>query len=436
MSLPIVAIIGRPNVGKSTLFNRLLKKRLAVVDGRPGVTRDRNYSLCTWNGKSFYLVDTGGLLPSTKNELERQVKAQAESAIEEADFILFLIDNKVGAQDVDFEIAKKLKRINKKVFLVANKVDNEKEEMETYSLKRLGLGDPYPVSATSGRNATELLDDIAKLIPETVQAEEEKGIKVAIIGRPNVGKSTFINTLLGEEKLVVSEMPGTTRDSIDTQLKIKDDDFIFIDTAGLRKKSKIIDDLEYYTSLRSLRSIQRADVCLLLTEAQEGMVNQDLKIAQETVEMWKGLVIGVNKWDLIVKETKTADQYSKWIKSYAPFLDFVPVIYISSKTGQRVEKTIELVKEVYLERKKRIETSELNQKLEPEIKRQPPPSFKGKYVRLYYCTQTDTEPPTFVFFSNYPEYLKKPYLKFLQNKIREHFGFKGCPIKIKVNKRE
>jgi GTP-binding protein len=231
-------------------------------------------------------------------------------------------------------------------------------------------------------------------------------------------------------------MPGTTRDSIDTKIRIKEDEFIFIDTAGLKKRSKIIDDLEYYTSLRSLRSIQRADVCLLLTEAQEGMVNQDLKIAQETVEMWKGLVIGVNKWDLIVKETKTADQYSKWIKSYAPFLDFVPVIYISSKTGQRVEKTIELVKEVYLERKKRIETSDLNQKLEMEIKRQPPPSVKGKYVKLYYCTQTDIEPPTFVFFCNYPEHLKKPYLRFLQNKIREHFGFNGCPIKIKVNKRE
>lgn len=436
MSLPIVAIIGRPNVGKSTLFNRLLKKRLAVVHDRPGVTRDRNYSLCTWNGKTFYLVDTGGLLASTKNELERQVKAQAEAAVEEADFILFLIDNKVGAQDVDYEIARKLKRINKKVFLVANKVDNEKEELETYSLSRLGLGDPYAVSATSGRNATELLDDIAKLIPEAEPAEEEKGIKVAIIGRPNVGKSTFINRLLGEEKLVVSEMPGTTRDSIDTKIRLKDEDFIFIDTAGLRKRSKIIDDLEYYTSLRSLRSIQRADVCLLLTEAQEGMVNQDLKIAEETVEMWKGLVIGVNKWDLIQKETKTAEQYTEWIQSYAPFLDFVPVIYLSSKSGQRVEKAIDLVKEVYLERKKRIETSELNQKLEPEIKRQPPPSVKGKYIKLYYCTQTDTEPPTFVFFCNYPEHLKKPYLRFLQSKIREHFGFKGCPIKIKINRRE
>ncbi len=436
MSLPIVAIIGRPNVGKSTLFNRLLKKRLAVVDDRPGVTRDRNYSLCNWNGKDFYLVDTGGLLTSTKSELERQVKAQAEAAIEEADFILFLIDNKVGAQDVDFEIAKRLKKINKRVFLVANKVDNEKEELETYSLKRLGLGDPYPVSATSGRNATELLDDVVRLIPETLAAEEQAGIKVAIIGRPNVGKSTFVNTLLGEEKLVVSEIPGTTRDSIDTTVRIGEDDFTLIDTAGLKKRTKIADDIEYYTSLRSLRSIQRADVCLLLAESQTGLVNQDLKIAQEAVETWKGLVIGINKWDLLLKESKTADHYTKWIKSYAPFLDFVPVIYISSKTGQRVEKAIELVKEVYLERKKRIETSELNQALEPDIKRQPPPSVKGKYVKLYYCTQTDVEPPTFVFFCNYPEYLKKPYLKFLQNKIREHFGFKGCPIKIKVNKRE
>jgi len=232
MPLPIVAIIGRPNVGKSTLFNRLLKRRLAVVDGRPGITRDRNYAPCTWNGKSFYLVDTGGLLPSTKDELEKQVKAQAESAIDEADIILFLIDNKVGAQEIDLEIVKKLKRTNKKVLLVANKVDSEKEEPEAYPLVKLGLGDPYPVSATSGRNATELLDDISGLIPEVIPADEEQGIKVAVIGRPNVGKSTFVNTLLGEEKLVVSPTPGTTRDSIDTSIRIKEDGFILIDTAG------------------------------------------------------------------------------------------------------------------------------------------------------------------------------------------------------------
>jgi GTP-binding protein len=436
MSLPIVAIIGRPNVGKSTLFNRFLKKRLAVVHNRPGVTRDRNYASCTWNGKSFYLVDTGGLLPSTKNELEKQVKAQAESAIDEADIILFLIDSKVGAQEIDLEIAKKLKKTNKKVLLVANKVDNEKEELEVYSHTRLGLGEPYPISAENGRNATELLDDISRLIPESILEEEEKGIKVAVIGRPNVGKSTFVNTLLGEEKLIVSQMPGTTRDSIDTRIRINQEDFVLIDTAGLRKKSKMVDDLEFHTSLRSLRSIQRADVCLLLAEAPVGLINQDLKIASEVIEMWKGLVMGINKWDQLQKESKTIDYYTKWIKNFAPFLDFVPVIFISAKTGQRLEKTMEFIKEVYLERRKRIPTNELNQKLEPEIKKQPPPSVQGKYIKLYYCTQTDTEPPTFVFFCNYPELLKKPYLKYLQGKIREHFGFKGCPIRIKVNKRE
>ena len=436
MSLPIVAIIGRPNVGKSTLFNRFLKKRVAVVHNRPGVTRDRNYASCTWNGKSFYLVDTGGFLPATKNELEKQVKAQAESAIAEADLILFLIDSKAGTQEIDLEIAKRLKKTNKKVLLVANKVDNEKEELEVYSHTRLGLGEPYAISATNGRNATELLDDISKLIPESIPVEEEKGIKVAVIGRPNVGKSTFVNTLLGEEKLIVSQMPGTTRDSIDTRIKINQDDFILIDTAGLRKKSNIKDDLEFHTSLRSLRSIQRSDVCLLLTEAPVGLVNQDLKIASEVIEMWKGLVMGINKWDQLQKESKTVDYYTKWIKTYAPFLDFVPIIFISAKTGQRVEKTMDLIKEIYLERKIRITTNELNQKLEPEIKKQPPPSVQGKYIKLYYCTQTDIEPPTFVFFCNYPELLKKPYLKYLQSKIREHFGFKGCPIRIKVNKRE
>jgi GTP-binding protein len=435
MSLPIVAIIGRPNVGKSTLFNRLLKKRLAVVDDSPGVTRDRNYATCTWNGKNFYLVDTGGLLPSTKDELEKQVKAQAESAIEEADVILFLVDNKVGAQEIDLEIVKKLKKANKKVLLVANKVDNQKEELETYFLARLGLGNPYPVSAENGRNATELLEEIVKLIPEAL-AEEEKGIKVAVIGRSNVGKSTFVNTLLGEQKLVVSHVPGTTRDSIDSRVKIRGDDFVLIDTAGLRKRSKIKDDLEYYITLRSLRSIQRADVCLLLTEAPAGLVNQDLKIASEVIDMWKGLVIGVNKWDVIEKESKSADYYTRWIKAYAPFLDFVPINFISAKTGQRVRKIMDLIKEVYSERRKRIPTNELNKILEAEIKKQPPSAVKGKYIKLYYCTQTEIQPPTFVFFCNYPELLKKPYLRYLENKIREHFGFIGCPLRIKVNKRE
>ncbi len=435
MSLPIVAIIGRPNVGKSTLFNRLLKKRLAVVDNRAGVTRDRNYATCTWNDKSFYLVDTGGLLPSTKDELEKQVKAQAESAMDEADIILFLVDNKVGAQEIDLEIARKLRKSDKKVFLVANKADNQKEELEAHSLARLGLGEPYPISAENGRNATELLEEISRLLPE-VKPEEEKGIKVAVIGRPNVGKSTFVNTLLGEQKLVVSQTPGTTRDSIDSRVRIEEDDFILIDTAGLRKRTRVKDDLEYYITLRTLRSIQRADVCLLLTEAPAGLINQDLKIATEVIDMWKGLVIGVNKWDMIEKENKSADYYTKWIKSYAPFLDFVPVSFISAKTGQRVRKMMELVKEIYLERRKRIPTNELNKILEAEIKKQPPSAVKGRYVKIYYCTQTDIMPPTFVFFCNYPDLLKKPYLKYLENKIREHFGFAGCPLRIKVNKRE
>ncbi|MDH4224005.1 MAG: ribosome biogenesis GTPase Der [candidate division Zixibacteria bacterium] len=435
MPLPIVAIIGSPNVGKSTLFNRLLKKRVAVVDDRPGVTRDRNYAPCTWNGKNFYLVDTGGLIPSTRNELEIQVKVQSESAIAEADLILFLIDNKIGPQEIDLEIARRLRKANKKVLLVANKVDNQKEEQEIYTLSRLGLGEPYPVSAVNGRNATELLEEISRNIPE-VMPEEEKGIKVAVIGRANVGKSTYVNALLGEEKLVVSQTPGTTRDAIDTKIKIKGDDFILIDTAGLRKRVKIKDQLEYYTSLRTIRSIQRADVCLLLTEAPFGMVTQDLKIAGEVMDMWKGLVIGVNKWDMIQKESKSADYYTRWIKSYAPFLEFVPIIFISSKSGQRVEKTIELVKDVYNERGKRIPTNELNSVMEEEIRRQPPSAVKGKYIKIYYCTQTGIEPPSFVFFSNYPDLIKKPYLKYLHNKIREHFGFTGCPIRIKVNKRE
>jgi GTP-binding protein len=435
MSLPIVAIIGRPNVGKSTLFNRILKKRLAVVDGEPGVTRDRNYSPADWAGKSFYLVDTGGLVPTSKNEIEKMVKAQVEIAISEADVILFMVDNKVGAQEIDLDIAKKLKKIEKKVILVASKVDNEKEEIDVHLLNRLGLGTPIPVSAASGRNIGDLLDRVTETLPEKIE-EAEESIKVAVIGRPNVGKSSFVNALLGQDKLIVAEAPGTTRDAIDTKFKLKELNFTLIDTAGLRKKSKVKNDLEYYTSLRTLRSIQRCDVALILMEAPQGLLNQDIKIFQETEEMWKGMVVGVNKWDLVEKDSKTLDHYTQRMKKTAPYLDYLPFVFISAKTKQRIANAMDLVVNVYNEMKKRVETSKLNDILRKEIDRKPPAAAMGKYVKIYYCTQTDIEPPTFVFFCNYPKLLQKTYLRYLENKIREHFGFTGVPLRIKVRKRE
>jgi len=435
MNIPIVTIIGRPNVGKSTLFNRIIKKRKAVVSHEPGVTRDRNYHLTTWNSKSLYLVDTGGLVPQTEDLILKQVKAQAEIAISEADLILFMVDTQVGAQAVDLEIAKKLKKIQKKVILVANKVDNPSQSNEIHVLNKLGLGEPFPVSSVTGDNVAELLDEIVSHLPEEEVREVEEGIKVAVLGRPNVGKSSFVNVLLGEEKLIVTEIPGTTRDSIDTQLEHEGQVYTLIDTAGLRRKAKILNELEYFTSLRTLRSIQRCDVVLLLIEGPEGLLNQDLKIAAEVIESGKGLAILVNKWDLVEKESLTAEVYTETIYRKAPTLNFVPVLYISAKTKKRVIKSLALITEILQERKKRIETNQLNKILGKEIEKQPPAAVKGKYVKIYYITQTDIEPPEFVFFSNHPQLIQESYKRFLERKIREHFGFSGSPLRIKLRKK-
>lgn len=407
------------------------------MDNEPGVTRDRNYASTSWNRKEFYLVDTGGFVPESRTEMERLVKAQAEIAISEADMVLFLVDGKVGAQNIDLEIANRLRKMEKKVLLVANKVDRQKDEADIHLLNKLGLGEPMPVSALNGINIGELLDLIAQSLPEeSVKEEKEETIKVAVIGRPNVGKSSFVNALLGEEKLIVAESPGTTRDSIDTDIEIDGQAYTLIDTAGLRRKSKIKNGIEYYTSLRTLRSIQRCDVALVLIEAQAGLVNQDIKIMGQVGDLKKGMVIGVNKWDLLEKDDKTADYYTKTIKREVPFVDYVPLIFVSAKTKQRVGTSLNLIAQVYNERKKRIDTRKLNEELGKEIERKPPAAVKGKYIKIYYCTQAGIEPPTFVFFCNYPELLQKSYLRYLENRIREHFGFAGVPIRIKIKKRE
>ena len=416
-----------------------------MVDDKPGVTRDRNYASTDWNRREFYLVDTGGFVPESRTEMERLVKAQAEIAISEADMVLFLVDGKVGAQNIDLEIANRLRKMEKKVLLVANKVDRQKDEADIHLLNKLGLGEPVPVSSLNGINIGELLDLIAQSLPvenlaeggkESVKEEKRENIKVAVIGRPNVGKSSFVNALLGEEKLIVAEAPGTTRDSIDTDIEIDGQAYTLIDTAGLRRKSKIKNGIEYYTSLRTLRGIQRCDVALVLIEAQVGLVNQDIKIMSQVDDLKKGMVIGVNKWDIIEKNDKTADYYTKRIKREAPFVDHVPLIFVSAKTKQRIRTSLNLITQIYNERKKRIETRKLNEELGKEIKRKPPAAVKGKYIKIYYCTQTEVEPPTFVFFCNYPELLQKSYLRFLENRIREHFGFMGIPIRIKIKRRE
>jgi len=410
---------------------------MAVVDKTPGVTRDRNYAECSWAGKDFFLVDTGGFIPKTKDQLEKKVLAQVETAIYEADLVLFLVDNKVGIQIIEQDIAKRLRKVGKKIILVANKVDNQKEEQEIFGFKRLGLGDPIAVSAASGRNTGELLDKISDFLPEVkIEEEEKEGIKIAVLGRPNVGKSSLVNAILGEEKLIVTDLPGTTRDSIDTKIQINDKTFTLIDTAGLKRKSRIKEDLDFYTSLRTLRSIQRCDVALVLIEAQEGLLSQDLKIFEEVEKARKGMVMVVNKWDLVEKESTTADFYTKAIQKKAPSLDYIPIIYISAKTKKRLNQTLNLALKVYDERKRRIQTSELNDKMKTEIERRPPAQKMGKYIKIYYVTQTGVEPPTFVFFCNYPEFLQKNYLRFLENRLREHFGYQGVPLRIKVRKRE
>jgi GTP-binding protein len=436
MRLPIVAIIGRPNVGKSTLFNRMIKRKKAVVAEEPGVTRDRNYYPAEWNRKSFYLVDTGGLDPQSNQEIPKLVKAQTEIAIQESDLILFLIDFQVGIQSIELELARQLRKIKKKVVLVVNKVDKPQQLDQLQEARRLGLGEPFGVSAKNGLSVAELLDYMAQELPEEISTSETEGIRVAVIGRPNVGKSSFVNAILGQEKLIVSEIPGTTRDSIDTQIEKEGEKFILVDTAGLRHRSKDIKQLEYYTSLRTLRAIREAEVVALLVEAAEGLVKQDLRIAEQVIEAGKGIIIVVNKWDLVDTKVATPEDFSKYVQQRASFLTFAPFLFVSAKTGLRMSKTLPLVSEIYKERQKRVETSELNEKIGAEIERNPPPAAKGKYIKIYYITQVDTEPPEFVFFSNYPELLADHYLRFLEQKIRVHFGFEGVPFKMKLKKRK
>ncbi len=433
---PTVAIIGRPNVGKSTLFNRLIGRRDAIVDDRPGVTRDRHFAAAEWNGRRFWLVDTGGMVPGAKDALSQAVGAQVETAVAESDVVLFLVDIEEGVHPADLEIAAYLRTANRPIVLVANKADRLPDETRHLAFYELGLGDPFPISAAIGKSSGDLLDRIVALLPPAADAEEAAVTQVAVVGRPNVGKSSLVNRLLGEERLVVAAEPGTTRDAIDTPLRWNDRTLVFIDTAGLRRRSKVQDDIEFYSTLRTARAIERADVCVLVVDAQVGMDTQDLKIATTAWEQGTGLIIAVNKWDLIEeKDSNTAVRGESEVMERAPSLEFVPFLYLSAKTGQRVPKLLELIVGVAAEREKRVPTAEVNRVLGALVDRQQPPQPVGESVRLLYASQIGTAPPRFAIVSNRPEAIPESYARYLVKGFREAWQFTGSPVNLKLRRR-
>ena len=437
MAKPIVAIVGRPNVGKSTLFNRIAEKRVSIVDDTPGVTRDRIYADAEWTGHQFALVDTGGIDFSETDALLPAMRNQAKLAMEEADVILFVVDGKVGITDVDHQIVLMLRTTKKPVVLAVNKVDSMKGIPDSYEFYGLGLGEPIAVSAANAMNLGDLLDAIVKDLPEEVEvADEPDTIRVAVVGRPNVGKSSLVNALLGEERLVVSNIPGTTRDAVETYFKQDGITFVFVDTAGMRRRGKIDAALERYSVIRSLRAIDRADVVLMLIDAAEGVSEQDKKIAGYVHESGRASVLVVNKWDLIEKDGKTSLRYTETLRHELGFMQYSPVVYLSALTKQRVTRIPEVVKYVAEQHAMRISTSVLNQVVRDAVGINPPPSDRGRKLKVYFATQASVKPPTIVFFVNDPDLMHFSYLRFLENKLREAFGFEGTPLKLFVRPRQ
>ena len=431
----IVAIVGRPNVGKSTLFNRLTESRNAIVDEISGVTRDRNYGKVIWNGHEFSVIDTGGYVTNSEDVFEEEIRKQVMLAIEECDVILFLVDVLNGITDLDESVASILRKNEKKVFLVANKVDTNERLYDSAEFYGLGLGDVYSISAANGSGTGDLLDAVVQSFPDK-PIEEEKNLPCfAIVGRPNVGKSSLINTLIGEERHIVTPIAGTTRDSIFNQYSKFGFDFMLIDTAGLRKKAKVSEDLEFYSVMRSIRAIERSDVCILMIDATLGMESQDMNIYNLIRKNNKGVVLVVNKWDLVEKDTNTAKEYEKGLRQVvAPFQD-IPVIFTSAMHKQRILKVLESAMEVYENRKRRINTASLNKLLLESIEAYPPPAVKGKYIKIKYVTQLPSPTPSFAFFCNLPQYVREPYKRFLENKLRENFNFTGVPLQIFMRKK-
>ncbi len=434
----LVAIVGRPNVGKSTLFNRLTQSRRAIVSDTAGTTRDRQYGKCLWNGKEFSVVDTGGWVVNSDDIFEDAIRRQVKVATEEADLVLFLVDVETGLTDWDEDVALILRRAKLPVVLVANKVDNSANYYQAAEFYKLGLGDPQCVSAATGGGTGDLLDVILDKLPAENKEEVEDDIpRFAVVGRPNVGKSSLINAFIGEDRNIVTEIAGTTRDSIYTRFDKFGFDFYLVDTAGIRRKNKVSEDLEFYSVMRSIRAIENSDVCILMIDATRGIEAQDMNIFQLIQKNNKSLVVVVNKWDLVQdKDQKVISTFETAIRNrMAPFVDF-PIIFASALTKQRIFKVLETAKQVYLNRKTHVGTSKLNEVMLPLIEQTPPPSIKGKYIKIKYCTQLpNTQIPSFVFYANLPQYVKEPYRRFLENKIRDNWSMHGCPINVFIRQK-
>jgi len=432
----ILAIVGRPNVGKSTLFNRILGARDAIVHDDPGVTRDRHYGTTDWNGKSFTVIDTGGYVPRSDDLFERAIREQAKIAIDEASAIVFLVDGLAGVTPIDEEIGSILRKSKKKIYLVVNKIDNEKRESDTSQFFKLGLGEPISMSALGGRKIGDFLDTVTESFSTgDGDQDTDKRLKLAIIGKPNVGKSSLVNALLGKERNIVTEIPGTTRDAIDSILKYQKEEILLIDTAGLRRKSRIKESVEFYSTLRSLKSIDRCDIAVLVVDVEAGVDRQDLRILESITERHRGIVIAANKWDIVEKDDRTAKVYEQALRKLLRIYDYIPIVFISALKKQRVFKLIEIVQDVDKEQRKRISTNKLNSLLLEEIQMKPPSSSSGKEIKINYITQVKTAPPAFAFFSNEPKLIEERYKRFLEGRLREHFGFKGVPISLYFRKK-
>ena len=437
MGKPTVAIVGRPNVGKSTFFNYIVGKRISIVQDEPGVTRDRVYADATWKGRTFTLIDTGGIEPESEDIIVSQMREQANIAINIADVIIFLTDIKQGVTAADKEISLMLKKSKKPVVLVCNKADNfGKTSDDIYEFYNLGLGDPYPVSSVNALGIGDVLDAIYEKFPETEEEDDSSIIKVAVIGKPNVGKSSLINKILGENRVIVSDIAGTTRDAIDSEFENEFGKYVFIDTAGIRRKSKVEEQIEKYSVMRSLLAVERADVCLIMIDANEGVTEQDKKIAGEAHEAGKGTIIVINKWDEYEKDEHTIEQYKKQVYNELSYLSYAPIIFISAKTGQRVNKLFELINQVASQNAMRVSTSVLNQVLNEAIAIVQPPTDKGKRLKIYYMTQASTKPPTFVVFVNDKKLFHFSYERYLVNQIRKEFTLTGTPVRIIVRERK
>ena len=430
--MSLVAIVGRPNVGKSTLFNRLVGMRQAIVDDTSGVTRDRHYGRSDWNGREFSVVDTGGYAVGSEDVFESAIRRQVEIAIDEADLIIFMVEAGTGITDYDDGIADVLRRSKKPVLLCVNKVDTGEKMFDAYQFYGLGLGELYSISAANGSGTGDLLDAVVAALPEELETEDPyAGLpRVAIVGKPNVGKSSLTNALLGEERNIVTPVAGTTRDSIETHYNKFGHEFMLVDTAGIRKKAKVSEDLEFYSVMRSIRAIEHADICVMMIDATTGMEAQDMNIWNLIIRNRKGCVLVVNKWDLFIKDTSTMREYTRGLKErLAPF-DDVPIIFTSVVKMQRIQDVLDAVAKVYENYSRRIPTARLNEALLPIIAETPPPAWKGKYVKVKYITQLPTKFPAFAFFCNLPQYMKEPYKRFLENQLREHFDLQGCPVQV------